>query len=263
HFLTRRARTLGEQGSSGQENAGRAISALGGAKLGKGLLERMEAAPLRHPLDRRDPAPLDLDRQHEAGENGLAVDEHGAGAALPELAPVLGAGEPEVLAKYLQEGLVDRRERLAGLVVDGQGDTDPHGSSISFRTLAWMNVGLKILNRPKGWQVGNLGRRNRGWLRYPRAVRQGRRQGPDLLRSARERDAPRAGLRHRRQRRDVGRQPRRPGCPPPADPLGAARSRALGQPRRSCEVLVRAMGLRPQGGARPPENPEGPRGRPL
>src|SRR5262245_7202439 len=86
----------------------------------------MEAAPLRHPLDRGDPAPLDLDRQHEAREYGLTVDEHGAGAALSELAPMLGPGEPEVLAKHLQEGLVDRRERLAGLVVDGQGDTDPH-----------------------------------------------------------------------------------------------------------------------------------------
>src|SRR4030095_1650337 len=126
HFLARRARALRQERGGGQENGGRAVPDLGGARLGEGLLEGVKAAGLRHPFDGRDAAPLDLDGQHEAGEHGLAVHEHGAGAALPELAAVLGPGEPEVLAEHLQEGLVDRRERLAGLVVDGQGDPDPH-----------------------------------------------------------------------------------------------------------------------------------------
>src|SRR2546430_6386421 len=76
-LLPRRARTVGEKRRGGEENTGRAVPALGGAQLGKGLLERVEAAALRHPFDRRDPASLRLDGQGEARQYGLAVDEHG------------------------------------------------------------------------------------------------------------------------------------------------------------------------------------------
>ena len=58
------------------------------------------------PFDRLDAAALALDRQHQAGEHRLAVDEHRARAALAELAAVLGAGEVEILAEHLEQGLV-------------------------------------------------------------------------------------------------------------------------------------------------------------
>ena len=64
------------------------------------------------------------DRQ-QAGEGGLVVDEHGAGAALPQPAAELGAVEAEIVA----QGVEQRRIRVGvdsmGGAVDGQGDHSP------------------------------------------------------------------------------------------------------------------------------------------
>ena len=55
----------------------------------------------------------------------LAVEyEHRAGAALAELAAVLGAGEREVFAQHLEEGLVGRDEDVERLAVHAEGE--PH-----------------------------------------------------------------------------------------------------------------------------------------
>src|SRR5262245_24549431 len=75
-------------------------------------------------FDGLDAAALALDRQHEAGELRLAVEQHGAGAALAELAAVLGAGEREVLAQDLEQRLVRGEGRLHRLAVDAQIQLD-------------------------------------------------------------------------------------------------------------------------------------------
>ncbi len=99
-----------EQRGGGDQEAGGAVTALGGAQLGEGDLERVQVWSLAKPLDGHDRGRrLDLDRQGEAAQHWQAVDEHGAGAALAELAAVLRAGEVEVFAQDLEQGLVHRQ----------------------------------------------------------------------------------------------------------------------------------------------------------
>src|SRR2546430_434151 len=96
--LARGMRLAREQCLGGHQDAGRAIAALRGAEVGKGRLQGMElgaAAQTFHGFDR---PPLAFQREHQARELRLAVDQHRAGAAFAELAAVLGAGETEILA---------------------------------------------------------------------------------------------------------------------------------------------------------------------
>ena len=62
-----------EQGPGGQQDPGRAVSALRGPQLREGLLERVEPAPVREPLHGQDRRVLALDREREAREDRLAV----------------------------------------------------------------------------------------------------------------------------------------------------------------------------------------------
>src|SRR5689334_1626299 len=95
--LARRLRLVREQRLGGEQDPGRAIAALCGAEIGEGGLQRMQLRPARQALHRLDRAPGAFERQHETRELRLAVDQHGAGAALAELAAVLGPGERQVL----------------------------------------------------------------------------------------------------------------------------------------------------------------------
>src|SRR5262249_13682153 len=120
YFSARWARPAREQRLRGEEDAGRAVAALRGAELGERLLQRMQRAALRHPPNSLDPPPSALRTQRETREHGLAIDEHRAHAALAELAPVLRAGEREILAQHLKERLVGRERHLGGLAVHGE-----------------------------------------------------------------------------------------------------------------------------------------------
>src|SRR5262245_36704895 len=84
-------------------------------------MERRASREALHGLDR---AAVALDREREAGKERHAVHEHRAGAALAELATVLGPGEPQVLAQHLEQGLVRRERRLERLAIDAHGDVD-------------------------------------------------------------------------------------------------------------------------------------------
>ena len=68
--------------------------------------------------------------QRQAREHGLAVDQHRARPALAELAAVLGAGEVQVLAEHLEQGLVGGHEKLAVLAVHLQGQTQLHAGRL-------------------------------------------------------------------------------------------------------------------------------------
>src|SRR5688572_20053094 len=57
------------------EDARRAVAALRGAEVGERGLERMELRPVRQAFDGFDRLPLAFQRQHQAGELGLAVDQ--------------------------------------------------------------------------------------------------------------------------------------------------------------------------------------------
>src|SRR5258706_2569180 len=113
----------------GEQDAGGAVAALGGAEVGESGLQRMELCAAGHPLHSLHRAPLALDRQHQAGELRLAVDEDCAGTALAELAAVLGAGEAEVLAQQLEQRLVRREGNLLRLAVERESELHlPHCS---------------------------------------------------------------------------------------------------------------------------------------
>jgi hypothetical protein len=74
----------------------------------------------REALDRLYVAAFALQRELEARKHRLAVDQHRAGAALAELAAVLGAGQMELLAQHLEQRLVGGEEHFLLLAVHAQ-----------------------------------------------------------------------------------------------------------------------------------------------
>src|SRR5688572_31278412 len=118
--LARRGRVALEERLGRHQAAGRAVAALGGPEVGEGRLQGMEPGAARQAFDRLDAAALAFEHQHDAGELRLAVHQHGAGAALAELAAVLGAGQPEVFPQHLEQGLVRRDRSREGLAVHRQ-----------------------------------------------------------------------------------------------------------------------------------------------
>src|SRR3989442_8394841 len=116
----RGARAGVEQGAGGAQDAGRAVAALCGAQLGEGDLKRVGPRTVRQPLDGDDRPPLALQGQDQAGQLRSSVHKDRAGAALAELAAVLGAGQPEVLAQDFQERLVGREGGFLILAVHVQ-----------------------------------------------------------------------------------------------------------------------------------------------
>ena len=72
------------------------------------LLQRVQVVAVGEALDRRDLEAVLRDGEQQAGVRAAAVDEHGARAALPVVAALLGPGEPEVLAQHVEE----RRARV-------------------------------------------------------------------------------------------------------------------------------------------------------
>src|SRR6516164_10541729 len=105
--LTARGRGVAlEQCLRGHQYAGCAVPALRRSKLREGLLQRMKASAACQPFDRSDLSTLQFYWEGQAAQNGCSIDQHRAGAALPQLATVLGARQPDVLAQDLQQGLM-------------------------------------------------------------------------------------------------------------------------------------------------------------
>src|SRR3954469_18977021 len=96
-------RIVVEEGGGGEDHPRRAVAALEAAMLHEGLLDRMQGAVARQPLDGGDLAVARRAERGDARADGLAVDEHGAGAADPGAAAVLGAGQPQVGAEHPEE----------------------------------------------------------------------------------------------------------------------------------------------------------------
>ena len=97
--------------------------------LAERLLERVELAVAHESLDRQELGAVGLDREHDAGTRGLAVDQNSARAADAVLAADVRARQAEVLAQEI-------REQLAGLAAplpldavhrEANGDRVSHG----------------------------------------------------------------------------------------------------------------------------------------
>src|SRR4051794_17707959 len=94
----------------------------------------------RDAFDRRHLAPLALHDEGEAAVHALAVDQDRAGPAGALVAPLLGTGEPEPVAKEVEQrhpGLDLDRDRAA---VDDKIDSAGHGSVITHFSSAWRST---------------------------------------------------------------------------------------------------------------------------
>src|SRR5882762_2250209 len=93
----RRLRFRVEERLRGAQDSRSAVAALRGAELRERQLQRMGPRPRRQSLDREDRPVLALEREDQARQLRPAVEKHRAGAALAQLAAVLGPGQAQVL----------------------------------------------------------------------------------------------------------------------------------------------------------------------
>src|SRR5919109_3208022 len=109
-----------EKLDAGHDHPRRAEAALERVALPEGLLERMQLALARETLDRRDLAPVGLDREHGARLHREPVEVDRAGAAERRVAADLRPGEAEVVAEEVDEQRPGLDLRLVPDAVDGQ-----------------------------------------------------------------------------------------------------------------------------------------------
>jgi len=112
-----------EQRDRGHDLAGGAIAALVGIVLDEGRLHGMQRAGLSDAFDRGDLVALVHHGEGEAGVHPLAVDVHGACAALAVIAAFLRAGQEKVFTQAVEErcARVDAQSVLNPIDAQGQG----------------------------------------------------------------------------------------------------------------------------------------------
>jgi len=99
-------RMLIQQGFRGDQNRGRAVSALRRTEISEGVLQRMQSSFQTEAFDGQDTSGVALNPKDQAGEDGLAVQNNGARAALSQFTAVFRAGVAEILAKDFEESFV-------------------------------------------------------------------------------------------------------------------------------------------------------------
>src|ERR1700722_5146228 len=113
-----RVRVAREQRLGGDQEAGRAEAALQRRMLEELLLQRMQVVAVRHALDGLDRVPFGLDGEHQARADEAAVDGDAAGAAVARAAPLLAAGEIELVAQHIEQRELRLAQELGRLAVD-------------------------------------------------------------------------------------------------------------------------------------------------
>ena len=91
-----------EKGLSGHQHAGGAEAALYGAVLNKHLLENIQLSVLPQAFHGEKVSPVQLAGHGEAGVDGIAVQDDGAGTAFTDAAAFLGTGEVKALPDKIQ-----------------------------------------------------------------------------------------------------------------------------------------------------------------
>src|SRR5262245_52935957 len=82
----------------------------------------MQVVAVCHALDGLDLGALGFDREHEARAHHSAVDHYGAGAAIAGGAALLGAGEHQLVAQHVEQGLLRLAQELVLVAVDRRRD---------------------------------------------------------------------------------------------------------------------------------------------
>ncbi len=117
------------------------VAALEGVMVDERLLERMQVVAIGcQPLDGDDLGVLVRDGEGQAAIHAPAVEQDGAGSALPVVAALLGAGEAEPLAQRIQQ----RRPRIDNkrmcCPVHPQGDLKVHRKRVSFGRVSYKQL---------------------------------------------------------------------------------------------------------------------------
>src|SRR2546423_14772199 len=97
-LLFARPRIRVEQRLRHHDHARRAEAALRAAVADEALLQRVQLAVLAEAFDRLQRRAMRLHREDEARAHRLAVQDDGAGAAVADVAALLGAGETGFVA---------------------------------------------------------------------------------------------------------------------------------------------------------------------
>src|SRR5690348_12122012 len=111
-----------EQCLGSEQKRRRAVAALRRAELRERVLQRVQPTAGGHSLDRLHTAAGAGEAQHQTRQHRGAVEQHGAGAALSQLAAVLRAREAQVLAQHLEQRFVRREGDFDGLAIELEGD---------------------------------------------------------------------------------------------------------------------------------------------
>ncbi len=123
--------------------------------LHEALLQRVQFAVLRQALDREHLGAVGLDRQEGAGLHRLAVDVHGAGAAVGGLAADVAAGLLQLLAKDVDQQFPRLDQGLDRLPVQGECDVFLcHVQFPSARCSAW-RIARRVIS-PAMWVLYSM-----------------------------------------------------------------------------------------------------------
>src|SRR5215210_560009 len=115
------------------EEARRAEAALERMGLVERALERVQAGVAGEPLDGGERAAVRLDREHQAGADGLAVELHGAGAADALLTAHLRAGEAGAMPDEVRQQRARLDLALVAALVDLHAHPHARASSMARR----------------------------------------------------------------------------------------------------------------------------------
>ncbi len=118
-FASLSARPSSTQPDRRDDLARRTIAALERVEVDEGFLHRVEGTVrVRQPLDGGHRFTVGHHSERQTGKHALAVNEHGAGAALAVVAPLLGSGETDVLAQRVEKRYPRIKRQTMGLTVD-------------------------------------------------------------------------------------------------------------------------------------------------
>ena len=110
--------SLTDERDSGHDLSWRAVSALESILIDEGLLDGMKCSVLGKTFDGRDLGPFGGGGEDKAGVHAPPIQMHGAGAALSEIAALLGARQLQVLAQEIEQGSARVDLRFIAFAID-------------------------------------------------------------------------------------------------------------------------------------------------